>query len=124
MAPTRIGLPMRLDGRGFIRGSHAFRPSERIGRTCYTCVSRLTGQNSLTEKRPLTEENSLTEKRVDKRGGLERCQIIGALPEPDQLDGHTEFLLHAKDDSALRRSVQLGQHDASDVDDFSEHAGL
>ena len=67
---------------------------------------------------------SLAEERVDERGGLERSEIVGPLAEADQLHGNAEFLLHAKDDPALGRTVELGQDDTGDLDHLGEDPGL
>ena len=55
---------------------------------------------------------------------LERRQVVGALAEADQLDRHAELALYGDHDAALGGAVELGQHDAGDVDDLAEDAGL
>src|SRR5262245_15889216 len=55
---------------------------------------------------------------------IEGCQVVGSLAEPDELDRYAELPLDRDHDAALRRTVQLGQDQAGDVDDLGEHAGL
>ncbi len=42
----------------------------------------------------------------------------------DDLDGNPELRLDGEHDAALRGAVQLGEHDARDVDCFRELLGL
>src|SRR5216683_756880 len=62
--------------------------------------------------------------RVDEGGRLERRQVVGALAEADQLDGHAQFPLDSDDDPALGGAVELGQDDPRDVHHLSEHPRL
>ena len=47
-----------------------------------------------------------------------------ALAEADELHRHAELALHRDDDAALGRAVELGEHDAGDVDRLAEDLGL
>src|SRR5690349_13183752 len=67
---------------------------------------------------------SVAEDRVDEGFRLERREVVRTLTEADQLDGDAELALHGHDDAALGGAVELGQHDAGDVDDLAEHARL
>jgi hypothetical protein len=49
---------------------------------------------------------------------VEGCQVVRALSEADQLDRHAELALDGDDDAALGGAVELGEHDAGDVDDL------
>src|SRR5450756_112667 len=64
------------------------------------------------------------EQALDKRGRVERSQVISALTEADQLDRHAELALDRDDDPALGGPVELGEHDAGHVDDVGEDPGL
>src|SRR4051794_26109245 len=66
----------------------------------------------------------VAEQRVDERVRLERREVVRALTETDELDRDTELALHGDDDAALGGTVQLRQHDAADVGDLGEDAGL
>ena len=56
--------------------------------------------------------------------GVERRHVVGALAEPDELDRYAELALDLHHDAALGGPVELGEHDAGDVDDLAEDAGL
>src|SRR3954469_11710126 len=66
----------------------------------------------------------LSEQGVHEGLGLERREVVRPLAETDQLHRHPELALHRNDDAALRGAVELGQHDARDVDHLAEHACL
>src|SRR5689334_14706348 len=66
----------------------------------------------------------LAQDRVDEGVGVEGGQIVRALAEADELDRNAQLTLDRDDDAALGRAVQLGQHDAGDVDHLGEHPGL
>src|SRR5699024_10072304 len=72
----------------------------------------------------LSRPLSAGEDRVHEDLGVEGCQVVGALPQADEFDGHTQFPLDLHDDAAFGRAVQLGQRDTGDIDDFAEHPGL
>src|SRR5215475_7876682 len=61
---------------------------------------------------------------VDEDLGIEGGQVVRPLAEADELDGNAQLTLDRDDDAALGRAVQLGQHDAGDVDHLGEHPGL
>src|SRR6202021_1253117 len=61
---------------------------------------------------------------VHERGRVEWRQVIRALAEADQLDRHAELALHGDDDAALGGAVELGEHDAGDVDRLGEDPAL
>ena len=62
----------------------------------------------------------LLEEGVDERLGLEGGQVVGPLPQADELDGHPELTLHGDHDAALGRAIQLREHDARDTSTTSE----
>src|SRR4051812_11523944 len=66
----------------------------------------------------------ISEQRVDERLGLEGGEVVGTFAQPDQLDRDSQLALDGDDDAALGGAVELGQHDAGDVDDLSEHPRL
>src|SRR5690606_27820138 len=66
----------------------------------------------------------VAEDRVDEALRVEGRQVVGALAEADQLDRDAELALDLDDDAALGGAVQLGEHDAGDVDDLREDPGL
>src|SRR3954470_4238614 len=66
----------------------------------------------------------IAEQRVDERLGLEGCEVVGTFAQPDQLDRDSQLALDGDDDAALGGAVELGQHDAGDVDDLGEHPSL
>src|SRR6185312_2973893 len=88
-----------------------------------TCPGETTLWGGLTRKRRVAGEQ-LVEQGVHERVGVERRQVVDPLAQADQLDRHTELTLHSDDDAALGGAVQLGQHDAGDIDDLGEHPGL
>src|SRR5215210_7993984 len=55
---------------------------------------------------------------------LERRQVVGPLPQADQLHRDAELALDRDDDAALGRAVELGQDDAGDVDGLGEDPRL
>ena len=61
---------------------------------------------------------------VDERRRVERRHVVRALAETDELDRYAELALHLHHDAALGGPVELGEHDAGDVDDLAEDAGL
>src|SRR5664279_3751897 len=67
---------------------------------------------------------SVTKNPVDELDRIERREIVHPFAEADQLDRDAELALHLHDDAALRGSVELGEHDAGDVDHLSERTGL
>ena len=66
----------------------------------------------------------LAEQRVHERLRVEGRQVVGAFSEPDELDRHAQLALYGDHDAALGGAVELGQHDAGDVDDLAEDARL
>ena len=64
------------------------------------------------------------EERVDERSGVEGRHVVGALAEADQLHRYAELALDLHHDAALGGPVELGEHDARDVDDLAEDPGL
>src|SRR6476620_1273535 len=66
----------------------------------------------------------VAEQRVDEDLGVEGRQVVGALAQADQLHRHAQLALDRDHDAALGRPVELGEHDAGDVDDLGEHPGL
>src|SRR5665647_3244099 len=67
---------------------------------------------------------SVTEDPVDELDRIERGEIVHPFAEADQLDGDAKLALYLHDDAALRGSVELGEDDASDVDDLGERTSL
>src|SRR6476659_3900066 len=61
---------------------------------------------------------------VDEGLGVEGGEVVGSLAEADELDRDAELALDRHDDAALGRAVELGQHDAGDVDRLGEDLGL
>src|SRR5262249_53365673 len=66
----------------------------------------------------------LTDDGINERGRVKRGQIVRPFAQADQLDRHAELALDGDDDAALGRPVELGQHDAGDVDHLREDPGL
>src|SRR5438876_9762048 len=87
-----------------------------------TCVSRVKHQVACYSY--VSWAAALTQDRVDEGVGVEGGQIVRALAEADELDRNAQLTLDRDDDAALGRAVQLGQHDAGDVDHLGEHPGL
>src|SRR5450759_5201949 len=67
---------------------------------------------------------SVTEDPVDELDRIERGEIVHPFAEADQLDGDAKLALYLYDDAALRGSVELGEHDAGDVDHLGELTSL
>src|SRR5699024_9395306 len=67
---------------------------------------------------------SVAEQPVDERLRLERREIVRSLPQPHELDGHTELTLDRDDDAALRGAVELREDDARDSRDLTEDTRL
>src|SRR6266508_5604070 len=61
---------------------------------------------------------------VDELGRVERRQVVGALPEADQLDRDAELALDRDHDAALGGAVQLGQDHPGHVDHLGKDPGL
>ena len=66
----------------------------------------------------------LVQQRVHECFGVERCQVVRAFAQADELDGNAQLLLNGHDDTALRGAVQLGQHDTGHVHDLTEDLRL
>src|SRR5947207_8877020 len=99
-----------------------------------TCVSRVKHRGRLlqpcfaTRGGPPPPANPpawrLAEDGVHEGVGVERGQVVRTLTETDELDRNAQLTLDRDDDAALGRAVQLGQHDAGDVDHLGEHPRL
>ena len=66
----------------------------------------------------------LVQQRVHECFGVERCQVVRAFAQADELDGNAELLLNSDHDAALCRAVKLGQHDTGHVHDLTEDLRL
>ena len=66
----------------------------------------------------------LVQQRVHECFGVERCQVVRAFAQADELDGNAELLLNSDHDAALCRAVKLGQHDTGHVHDLTEDRRL
>src|SRR5439155_17305529 len=66
----------------------------------------------------------LLEQRVDELVGVERDEVVDRLAEADQLDRYAQVGLDRERDAALGGAVELGQHDATDLDGLGELLGL
>src|SRR5687768_15449014 len=66
--------------------------------------------------------------RLEYRAGevvrVERAQVLEPLADPDELDRHAELLCDGERDAALRRAVELREHDARYLDRLAEQHGL
>src|SRR5208282_1236172 len=89
------------------------------------CVGRVKHPRSLLQACfRFSPTESSAEDGVHEGVRVERGQVVWSLAEADQLDGNAQLTLYGDDDPALGRPVQLGQHDAGDVDHLGEHPGL
>ena len=66
----------------------------------------------------------LVQQCVHECFGVERCQVVRAFAQADELDGNAELLLNSDHDAALCRAVKLGQHDTGHVHDLTEDLRL
>ena len=66
----------------------------------------------------------LVQQCVHECFGVERCQVVRAFTQADELDGNAELLLDSDHDTALCGAVELGQHDTGDVHDIAEDLRL
>ena len=66
----------------------------------------------------------LVQQRVHECFGVERCQVVRAFAQADELDGNAELLLNSDHDTALRSAVELSQHDTGHVHDLTEDLRL
>ena len=64
------------------------------------------------------------EQRLDEAVGVERQEVVGLLPHPDEADRDAEVVLDREHDPALGRRVELGEHDAGQADGLVERLGL
>src|SRR4051794_19697160 len=64
------------------------------------------------------------QQRAGEVVGVERAQVLERLADPDQLHRHAELLRDCERDPALGGPVELGEHDAVDVDRVTEHHRL
>ena len=67
---------------------------------------------------------SSAQERVDESLGVEGGQVVGALPQAHELDGHAQLLLDGDHNPALGRAIELGEHNAGNADGLGEHLGL
>ena len=67
---------------------------------------------------------SSVEQRLDERLRVEREQVLGLLPHPDEPHRDAELVLDREHDAALRRRVELGEHDAGQAHRLVERLGL
>src|SRR5271166_3175103 len=89
------------------------------------CVGRVKHPGSLLQTCFWAAGRALSaEDGVHEGARIEWRQVVRPLAEADQLDGNAQLTLYGDDDPALGRPVQLGQHDAGDVDHLGEHPGL
>src|SRR3954470_19556131 len=98
--------------------------SQRVAISLLSGSTNVTGTASLNRPATATRHRArsfgLSEQRVDEGLRLERRQVVRAFAEAHQLHRHSELALHRDDDATLRGAVELGQHDAADVDDLAE----
>src|ERR1700756_1507062 len=89
----------------------------RNERSQLVAISLLSGSTNVTGtgSRNTALARFVAEDRVDECLGLERREIVRALAQTNELDRHAELALYGDDDAALRRTVELRQHDAGDV---------
>lgn len=69
-------------------------------------------------------KGKLVQQRVHECFRVERCQVVRAFTQADELDGNAELLLDCDHDTALCGAVELGQHDTGDVHDIAEDLRL
>ena len=72
----------------------------------------------------LGAKGKLVQQCVHERFRVERCQVVRAFTQADELDGNAELLLDSDHDAALCGAVELGQHDTGDVHDIAEDLRL
>ncbi len=98
---------MRFNGASVV-----FRMRERARASRYARVSpSMIGRKSAARETIVAFSGCgrlLAEQGIDERGRLKWCEVVGPFAQTDELDRHSEFLLDAKDDTALGRAVQLG----------------
>src|SRR5690242_16903995 len=71
-----------------------------------------------------TSSTLLRDERTREVSRVEGAQVVETLADADQLHGQTELLRDRDRDPALRRSVELRQHDAGDADGIAEEPRL
>ena len=60
------------------------------------------------------------EERLDELVGVELAEIGGTLADADVAHGQLQLVGDGEDDAALRRAIELRQHDARELDGFLE----
>ena len=67
-------------------------------------------------ERQRQQEPDQRQQRLHELVGVELDEVAARLPEAHQLHRDAELVLDGEDDAALRRAVELREHDAGDVD--------
>src|SRR4051794_17890657 len=79
---------------------------------------------TLAQRRGAVRARGLGDQRPRELGRVERAQVLELLARPDELDRQPEFPGDGERDATLGGAVELGQHDAADVDRLGEQARL
>ena len=60
------------------------------------------------------------EERFDEFIRVEFCDVLGLFAQADEFHRDVELFLDGDDDAAAGGAVELGEHDAGDVDGFAK----